>query len=366
MINKRYWVEESYLTSMADVIRNKTGLTNKLTFPDQFFEGIKNIETSPETALPVLDMNYPEDVTVVEGASVSASFTVVISEPGIPATYTYQWYFNGKAVDGANSSSFFINQEIAKGTYNVYCEVTNEAGTVTSRIGSLMVESYLPEFTYNGTYELIEDDNYNWRIKFLTSGTLTFNKDTGYLDVFLVGGGGKGGSLKSSSGGAGGGGGGRTLTASYLPTKDVEYSIVIGGSAGNTEAFGSTAKCGENGSSSGGGDGGSGGGARGSKGGTNGGDGSSRDGEENNIGYGQGTNTYEFGEKGSTLYSGGGGGGAWGGNSTNYGDAGDETAGSGGGSNGKAGIANRGGGGGGGTTGGNGGSGIVIIRNHRS
>ncbi|MBE5925578.1 MAG: hypothetical protein E7270_01095 [Lachnospiraceae bacterium] len=84
-----YLVEKEVLTSIADRIRNKTGKTDKLTFPDEFFEEIKNIETSPATTLPVLNMNYPEDVMVMEGLNVNANFNIVITEPGIPAIYTY-------------------------------------------------------------------------------------------------------------------------------------------------------------------------------------------------------------------------------------------------------------------------------------
>ena len=61
-----------------------------------------------------------------------------------------------------------------------------------------------PKFTYTGTHEYIDDGGGNWRIKFLTSGTLTLkNKIT--VDVFLVGGGGAGGSGNGyMAGGAGG------------------------------------------------------------------------------------------------------------------------------------------------------------------
>ena len=232
--------------------------------------------------------------------------------------------------------------------------------------------SGFPEFTYTGQWAPLIDDGkeestQNWRLKLLTTGTLTFTKDPGTLDVFLVGGGGNGAVVNNSGGSSGGGGGagGKTLTIGIKPTKNEPYEIVVGGSAGDTSAFGATAEAGGSGSGSKGGSGGSGGGGGGaSVGGTNGGDGTSAKGSG---GLGQGTNTYEFGEEGTTLYSGGGGGGAWGGSTSNYGQAGDETAGSGGNKIGGNGLANRGGGGGGaGTTAGLGGSGIVIIRNHRS
>ena len=65
----------------------------------------------------------------------------------------------------------------------------------------------IPNFTYTGTYETVDDGDGNWRIKFLTSGIFTLLKPKQLLiDVFCVGGGGGGG-----GGSGGGGGGGRCL-----------------------------------------------------------------------------------------------------------------------------------------------------------
>ena len=54
------------------------------------------------------------------------------------------------------------------------------------------VKTRIPKFTYTGNYQFIDDGSGNWRIKFLSSGTLTFtslgNARKG-IDVFLVGGG---------------------------------------------------------------------------------------------------------------------------------------------------------------------------------
>ena len=55
-----------------------------------------------------------------------------------------------------------------------------------------------PSFTYTGQYTEVDDGGGNWRIKFLTSGTLKLkNKIT--VDVFLVGGGGGGRSASSAA-----------------------------------------------------------------------------------------------------------------------------------------------------------------------
>ena len=76
----------------------------------------------------------------------------------------------------------------------------------------------LPKFTYSGNYTILddgeaEDGTKNWRIKFYDSGTLTFEKSPGTIDVFCVGGGGGGGHYN----GGGGGGGYTTYQTSVLP-----------------------------------------------------------------------------------------------------------------------------------------------------
>lgn len=116
------------------------------------------------------------------------------------------------------------------------------------------------DFTWtgaDGTYQVIQDDGTNWRIKFLSSGTFTIAKDT-IIDAFLVGGGGGGGRGIDWSGsyqyGGGGGGGGYTKTiSSVVLVANTEYAIIIGDggtidtSGGSSSAFGSTVEGGEKG-----------------------------------------------------------------------------------------------------------------------
>lgn len=231
------------------------------------------------------------------------------------------------------------------------------------------VRSRMPKFTYTGTYQLIDDGHGNWRIKFLSSGTLTFRTNTGInhgIDVFLVGGGGRYSRTNYITEYAvGNGGGGYTKTQKNVSAvKGTAYTITVGGTAAASSAFGYTANPGGNGTSgindltpyggdkycwANGGDGGSGGSATyyhytGANGGTNGGNGGKYS-SHTTGGTGQGTTTREFGESGGTLYSTGGG---------------DNTPN----------VANSGNGGYWGTdynhTGGfQGKSGIVVIRNHR-
>lgn len=178
----------------------------------------------------------------------------------------------------------------------------------------------LPKFEYTGQYQLINDGKadktQNWRIKFLTSGILTFKSDPGDIDVFMVGGGG-GGSTKT--GGGAGGGGGYTKTINYKPVKNEPYEIVVGdggaagAAGGDTAAFGASIGGGLSTDGHVGADGGSGGGGgkgaggstdRGGDGGSDGGDGASS--RTSSIAYaggiGQGTTTREFGAAVTNAY----------------------------------------------------------------
>lgn len=251
-----------------------------------------------------------------------------------------------------------------------------------------------PEFTYTGNCEIVDDsDNIisdfatwtdNWKIRFLTSGTLTFTSINGAIDVFLVGGGGGSPNTAANVIASGGGGGGYTVTAAnVIATTGTSYSIVVGAGGsvgadgGASSAFGKTTSGGKKGAateaSARGGDGGSGGGGGGAwnaAAGNGGSDGANGTAGSGGAGAGQGATTREFGEPSGKLYSGGGGGGSF---DTNAG-----TGGAGGGAdgakaaNGISAAANTGGGAGGagvvnssGYTGAKGGSGIVIIRNKR-
>ena len=339
---------------------------------------IFNVNTeAPPKKLPVLDASYPQDVTLVASANGSATFKVAIAEDGKPAEYSYQWYVNGTAVAGATGASYTRTGLTAKATYTVYCAVTNKAGTVNSRAATLTVKSYLPEFTYTGSYKLVDEGNYKWKIYFYTSGTLRFThlgNATGGIDLFLVAGGGGGhtdfndGSVKLKHGGSGGG---YTKTQKAISVSiNTNYTITVGGGGaassrytaypgGTSSAFNYAANGGQAGYYTGraadgdltawGGDGGSGGADDGDYvGGYDGGNGNGSRG-----GKGQGTTTREFGESGGKLYSSGG--------STST------TAPTGGGTtpNAPNGAANTGNGGTSEGTSSTGGSGIVVIRNKR-
>lgn len=47
-----------------------------------------------------------------------------------------------------------------------------------------------PAFTFTGNYKIENEGQADWKIYFLTSGTLTFTEEPSRIDVFLVGAGG--------------------------------------------------------------------------------------------------------------------------------------------------------------------------------
>lgn len=300
-------------------------------------------------------------ITGVVGATVTVT--------GNSKTYT-------KTIPSSGKVEF---KGLTAGTWTAKMSKTGETTvTMTRNISTNYSDTMsfkgVPEFTYTGTYEIVDDNdnpisspttwNGNWKIRFLTSGTLRFTNLRGYesIDAFLVGGGGSGFFGLSAPGGSGG----YTKTISKLALKlNYDYKIVIGAGGaksgyGNGLAGGATSfaeHCVN---------GGSGGGVSNAKGGSGGGGYQGKGGTDGSAGTkgaaGQGTTTREFGTATGRLYSGGGGG--------QDAAPGDETAGDGRITNTQSrnGMTNRGGGGAGqinssvATTGG---SGIVVIRNAR-
>lgn len=205
---------------------------------------IFNIGGGAPLSKPVLNSTYPKDVTIMEQANGSATFTVVISKPGSPANYTYQWYVNNSAVSGATGSSYTRSGLTSAGTYNIYCEVKNAAGSVNSRVATLTVTSSQPSYTYSGEHTLTRQNTYDWLLTLKSSGVLKFTSlgNASTIDMFQVGGGGAGAKPSSGSGGAAAGGGGAYRTVnSITPSLNTNYTITIGaGGDTNGEAGGAT------------------------------------------------------------------------------------------------------------------------------
>lgn len=329
--------------------------------------------------LPVLNASYPQDKTVNASSGGTATFSVQISEHGKPAEYTYQWYVNGSAVNGATSTNYTRSTTSSNvGTFTIYCKVTNKAGSVNSRAATLTVKSGMLDYSYTGQHEFQKDGEYAWTLRLLSSGKLTL-VDGCTADIFLSGGGGGGGSTYCYSGGSGGAGGYQT-TKYAQNISSGSYNITIGGGGSNNGSGGQTS--GLLGLSANGGGAGSIGYTDssqnlGSTSGTGaGGNGGSYwdGGNQGNHGASGSDGKRAFGS-GSIYYGAGGGGGAS--KYEYYGGSGGNTGGGSGGSyggsqNGGNGQSNTGSGGGGAkgqdggsATGGTGGSGIMIIRSAR-
>ena len=326
---------------------------------------------------------------VTEGGGAGGVLTVTVS-PGELVTVSNSDKSQAKT---ANASGVAVFKGLKAGPWTV--AVTRNGKPTAKTV--IVVTDYsvsiplntIPEFTYTGDYEIVNDSDEpitvsqgNWKIRFLTSGTLTFtnlNGADGGIDVFLVGGG--GGTKWSVAGNvySGGAGGGYTQTGKAITvTTNTPYTIDIGaggiGAAdgGTTSAFGLSASGGGSPASSAGAAGGSGGGgyvhasASGTSasgagnGGSDGSDGVTAGSGGGDGGKGQGTTTREFGEENGKLYAGGGAGASNKGGVSPVGGAG------GGGNMGSDGATNTGGGAGNALNGThNGGSGIAVIRNTR-
>ena len=284
-----------------------------------------------------------------------------------PANVTVAVSKDGKTkTKNSGTSGVVVFKGLATGTWTV--TITGDGKTaqknvvVTTDYSTAISFNTIPEFTYTGDYEIVNDSDEpitvsqgNWKIRFLTSGTLTFtnlNGAEGGIDVFLVGGGAKGlnGTAPSNEYYGSGGGGGYTSTKRGVSVQaNISYTITVGAESGNTSAFNTTAK---GASGINGGSGGAGGFWNGYSGviygGQDGANGNKHSGEESLPGgKGQGTTTREFGESSGRLYSTGGAANRFANATENTGNGGD---------GGRAGVSNPGYAGG---------SGIAIIRNHR-
>lgn len=299
---------------------------------------------------------------MTEGGGAGGVLTVTVS-PGELVTVSHGDKSQAKA---ANASGVAVFKGLKAGAWTV---AVTRNGKPTAKTVIIVTDysvsiplSTIPEFTYTGDYEIVNDSDEpitvsegNWKIRFLTSGTLTFTNLNGAengIDVFLVGGGGGG---SNDVDGSGGGGGGYTKTVKSVSVSvGTTYEIVVGAggevlaTGGASSAFTETAAGGKPASADGGGgDGGSGGGGRADgwamTPGAGGSDGDNGTASYKPGGKGQNTTTREYGAQNGNLY-------ADGGTAVRVGSTGEPTQ-------------NNTGNGGDGVAAG--GSGIVIIRNAR-
>ena len=368
------------MTNNGAVTETLDTTTASYIVPEGYHNGSGKVSISTETksATPT---EAAQTITPTSGKVLSEVTVAAIPSTYVKPTATQAatTYTPGTSDQTIAAGTYCSGVQTIQGDANLLPENIAGGVSIFGVTGTLPVSS-LPTFTYTGSYETVDEGDDNWKIRFLTSGTLTLESGA-TVDIFAVGGGGGGSAGNSSAPYAGGGGGGGyTATIKGVSLiKDTEYVVTIGAGgsgAGGASSFANNVTANGGGASSGwrGGSGGSGGGSgtynsysSAGAGGSNGGNGL---GTSDYVGEGQVTTTREFGEEDGTLYAGGGGGGSASASSRAGGSGG---GGKGGGANNSSsgiaptsGTANTGGGGGGGyTASAAGGSGIVIIRNAR-
>jgi len=101
---------------------------------------LKSIELG---GVPVwVRVDLPVITTQPKGATVSSDDTfevTIVAETG-DGTLTYKWFLNGTAQPNSNKAKFTFPKQAA-GSYNVYCNVTNERGTVKSAVATITVKA---------------------------------------------------------------------------------------------------------------------------------------------------------------------------------------------------------------------------------
>ena len=417
------------------------------TVSDEYFETVKEIVSPTKTGYTFKSWTKTGNSTLTDTTLLVGSENTTLTANYEANKYTVYFNANGGNVD---PSSIEVTYESTYGQLPVptregheflgwFTDASSGAQVVDSTPVSIVANQTLyahwklNDLTYNlvannytcggsnanayisftGACTLLNDGNGNWRMKLLSSGTLTVSNAI-KIDAFLVGGGGGGAGGGYFGGGAGGGGGYVGTYNGITISNSSNYTITIGaGGAGGasqsavggtgetTSAFGYAVNGGTGGNGMSPGNGGSGGGTGGADngqncggdGGSNGSNGGTRNawnaGLSDTAGVGSGVTTREFGT--GDLYAGGGGGACVNSQLRTDVDGGSPcynggSGGAGGGGRGAhirmnpvAGTANTGGGGGGGTgwysndgtvptsckIGAAGGSGIVVIRNAR-
>lgn len=84
--------------------------------------------------IPVFDTN-PADVTVKENETITLTVEVSGTEP-----FTYQWYKDDTAIEGATQSTFVIEEATLENTGFYTCEATNICGKTKSTPAQVIVE----------------------------------------------------------------------------------------------------------------------------------------------------------------------------------------------------------------------------------
>lgn len=325
--SQAYYYRAFTVNQVGQMNDSQEGAVASVTLTAREPGSISNLQASDEKGTTTGSFDLP--TVQLEGREVVnrfvAGYVVIQKEDSTPASETDGEVIASGDIDpvSAQKTVSFTKVDQANGA-NLFITVflKNAAGSYFWTSGQVVniIPETMPVYTFTGQHSFLDDGDGNWRIKFLSSGVLTWLSGKTEIDIFLVGGG-------SGSNNIDGGGGGYTATHKKIKVvKGSRVNIVIGaggnGSAGGASSFDSLSVNGGSGKNGGSGGGG---GAEAtdktqnvSSGGDGGSDGSGGEkgngGDSNDIanygGSGQGTTTREFGEPGADLYSGGGGGAA--------------------------------------------------------
>lgn len=198
---------------------------------------VANIDKLPPQSFKPTATSFINSITIL-GSTNDAAETSTNGSSGIKAYYFSK--DNGSSWVGGTLSTNYTFSDLNSGsTYNLKMKAVDNAGNeiITETI-SQQTLTPLPQFSYTGEYEILNDDdteyvtgNPNWKIKFLTSGTLTMQRDM-KIDAFLVGGGASGGGgYVGDKGSVTGGSGGPGYSETYIGINlaaGTSYDIVVG------------------------------------------------------------------------------------------------------------------------------------------
>ena len=101
--------------------------------------------TSSNVAPSIL--NQPRKVTVEVGKDAEIAVDFMGAKP-----MTYQWFFDGKPIDGAVTSTLFLDDVTLESSGDYHVKISNEYGSATSGMTKLMVVNTLQEALDNGDF----------------------------------------------------------------------------------------------------------------------------------------------------------------------------------------------------------------------
>ena len=121
--------------------------------------GLKTTDSAKLTGSNVAPsiVRLSEKMTVEAGKDVEITVEVVGAEP-----MTFQWFSDGEAIDGSNSSTLFLEDVAMEMSGNYHVKVTNDYGEATSKQTRLAVVNTLQEALDNGDFAFDSGPDETW------------------------------------------------------------------------------------------------------------------------------------------------------------------------------------------------------------